>query len=531
VASIQEVGGEERRFDLGLTTDLGRDPGSTIRLKDPLASRNHAEIRRTHAGRYRIIDLNSTHGTFVEGRRIREHLLNPGEEIMVGTTRLKFVAAETPSSVSGAPILAEHRGPEGVVQFPPADEVSNTKVLKANYEKLRAAYEISQGMALEEGLDGLLEKVLDVAIRLLDADRAAVLLIDSRSGEPEPRLAKTKEGRTADVKVSQSILQEVVGRRVGVLTADAGSDARFQGAKSIVATGIRSAMCVPMLHAGELLGVIHCDTLMLRNAFTEQDLDLFSTIANEAAVAVRNTTLVHRIQDEACARVQFQRFFSPGVVDEIISGKLRVGQKGELRTITVFFLDVRGFTRMSEGMAPQDVVKILNAFYERMVKILFDHGGTLDKYVGDELMALFGAPAALPHAPLAAVACAVAMMRDLEDFNATQAAASEPTLSVGIGIHSGEAVCGAIGSSKARQYTAMGDTVNTAARLCSAAKGGQILVSERTYEAVRQQVEAQALEPIVVKGKSQPLRIFHVTGLAGKGAGVVISAQHGEGPG
>jgi adenylate cyclase len=513
VAIIQEVSGEQRTFTLGLTTDLGRDPGSAIRLNDPLSSRNHAEIRKTPAGQFRIIDLNSRHGTFVEGRRVSEHLLQNGEEIVVGTTRLKFLEPSeelaSSSSASGLPVLAT-QAPAESEQFPPADQVGNAKVLKRSYEKLRAAYEFGSRLALAEGLEGLLAYVADAAIRILQADRAAIFLVDPDTGEPEQRVARTKDGRKDPIQVSRSILQQVTQQRVGVIAADAGSDARFSGAQSVMASGIRSAMCVPMLHGGELLGVVHCDTLMARNVFGEQDLDLFTTIASQAALAVRNQRLLGRIQDEAAARVQFQRFFSPGVVDQIISGKLRVGQKGELRTITVFFLDVRGFTRMSEKMKPEDVVRLLNAFYERMVRILFDHGGTLDKYVGDELMALFGAPTDLPVAPLAAVSCAAAMQEDVVLFNEAQAAANEPTLAVGIGIHTGPALCGVIGSSKARQYTAMGDTVNTASRLCGQARGGEILVGEATYEKVKDRVQAEALAPLLVKGKAEPLRVYRI---------------------
>jgi adenylate cyclase len=525
VAEIKELSGARRSFSLGLTTDVGRDPGSVIHIVDRLVSRNHAEIRRTPDGRYRIVDLNSTYGTYVDGKKISEHLLRNQDEILLGTTRLRFVTSSDETGASA--IDTEPEAPDAAVvqtrlqvasereQFPPAGEQPNTKRLRQDYEKLRATYAISQEMSLDEGLDGLLEKIIDTAIELLQADRAAILLVDPESGVPVPRIAKNREGESIDIQVSQSILRETISRRVGIISADAGVDARFGAAQSIMISGIRSAMSVPMLHAGELLGALHCDTLLATNAFKESDLDLFTTIANQAAVAVRNATLLQRVQQETSTRVQFQRFFSPGVVDQIISGRMRVGQKGETRPITVFFVDIRGFTRMSEGMDPKDIVELLNDYYEEMVAVLFRHEGTLDKYVGDELMALFGAPGRLPDAPFAAVSCAVEMRDVLRAFNERQAAAGGKTLRVGFGIHSGDALCGIIGSNKTRQYTAMGDTVNTASRLCSIAKADEILISEQTYAEVRDRVRVEELPPATVKGKRKPLKVFNVLGQGG----------------
>jgi len=516
VAQIRELYGEGRKWTLGLTTDVGRDPGCTVTLHDGLASASHAEIRHAANHQYRIVDLGSLHGTYVGAKRIHEHLLHHGDEIMIGTTTLRFEATE-PAEVGEDASLAnvQNRVPVADVcdAFPAADQQSNVKRLRQDYDRLRAAYRVGQRISIHGELDALLGSIAEIAIELLDADRVAVLLMNPETGMPEVRLARTKGGKAEDIAVSQSILREVVNSHVGILSADAGADERFAGAKSILMSNIRSAMCVPMVHAGEILGAIHCDTRLATGVFKEADLGLFTTIASQAAVAVRNAVLVKRLQQEASTRVQFQRFFSPGVVNQIVSGDLRVNQRGELRDVTVFFLDIRGFTRMSEGMAPADVVSLLNAFYSRMVPILFEHDGTFDKYVGDELMALFGTPQELDDAPMAAVACAAAMRAELEAFNADQEAAGAPTLKIGIGIHSGPALCGIIGSPKTRQYTAMGDTVNTAARLCSIAKPGEILISRTTRDAVGDRIDIATLPPTEVKGKRDALEVFGVRGV------------------
>jgi adenylate cyclase len=523
MAILRILGRNERDHALGWTTTVGRDAGCEICLADPLVSRAHAEVRRTPDGRYRIVDLNSSHGTFVQGQRISEYLLEPQDEVLVGTTRLVFLEAE--NELVSPPQVDEDAG-QAVVEtevsvepatsrFPPAEEVGDVEKLMIGYEKLRAAYAITSNMRLTGGLDELLESIVDTAIDLLSADRAAILLVDQTTGRLETRIAKHRDGKRAAMRFSRSILNRVTGQKVGVISADAGTDARFGRAASILASGIRSAMCVPMLHREEVLGVIHIDTLMATNLFRESDLALFNAIANQAAVVVRNVMLADRLKEEARTRITLQRFLSPTVSDEIIRGQLRIGQRGELRPITVFFMDIRGFTRMSEHMEPAAVVRLLNAFFDTMVDVLFKHRGALDKYVGDELMALFGAPIELPDAPFAAVSCALEMLAALEAFNERQQEAGEPTVKVGIGIHTGPALCGAIGSSRTKQYTAIGDTVNTAARLCAVARPEGIVVSRSTWDAVSGRVEAEALPPVEVKGKSQPLETYRVLRASG----------------
>jgi adenylate cyclase len=148
-----------------------------------------------------------------------------------------------------------------------------------------------------------------------------------------------------------------------------------------------------------------------------------------------------------------------------------------------------------------------------MVEVLFARNGTLDKYVGDEIMALFGAPVDMPDAPLAAVQCALEMMEALRQFNRTRVAENLEPIRIGIGINTGMVVTGAIGSTKTLQYTAIGDPVNTASRLCNLAKAGEIIISEATMKRVATRVEAKPLPPTKVKNKVEPLSIFNVIGM------------------
>lgn len=211
----------------------------------------------------------------------------------------------------------------------------------------------------------------------------------------------------------------------------------------------------------------------------------------------------------------FSHYLSNEVISELMEdpGRLKLG--GERREITVFFSDVRGFTAFSESRQPEEVVGMLNEILTEQVEVVFRHGGTLDKFVGDELMAFFGAPGARhakDHA-LVAVRVAVEIQAKMRRLQAKRVAEQKPPLQIGIGINTGEMVVGNMGSAVRMDYTVIGDNVNLAARLCSAAGKDEIIISETTYNMVAEHVRADKLAPVTVKGKANPVAVYRVTGL------------------
>jgi adenylate cyclase len=180
--------------------------------------------------------------------------------------------------------------------------------------------------------------------------------------------------------------------------------------------------------------------------------------------------------------------------------------------VTLLFSDIRGFTSMSESRAPQEIVRMLNEYFELMVDVIFKYEGTLDKFVGDEIIALFGAPVAMENAEVKAVQCALDMLQVLSEFNRVRVAEGQNEIKIGIGINTGMVVTGAIGSSRALQYTAIGDAMNTTARLCGVAQSGQIILSEATFKKVQGQIAAVPLPPVRLKGKTDELRIYNAVG-------------------
>ena len=344
-------------------------------------------------------------------------------------------------------------------------------MLRRDYEKLRLANELGRSIGLEVNLELLLEQIIMKAFELIPADRGVILLMED--GVPSPKIAKTRDGKNEQIVLSKSILNEVVTNKASVLSSDATMDSRFSAAHSIIMQGIRSTMTVPLIHHDELLGIMHLDSMIATNAFTEKDLQIFGGIGGQAAVAIHNSQLARKIEHEAKTRAQFQRLLSPNLVDQVVQGKLQLEKGGALSEVTLLFSDIRGFTSMSESRAPEEIVRMLNEYFELMVDVIFKYEGTLDKFVGDEVIALFGAPVPMKNAEVKAVQCALDMMHVLQEWNRTRAAEGQHEVTVGIGINTGLVVTGAIGSSRALQYTAIGDAVNMASRLCGAAQAGR----------------------------------------------------------
>jgi adenylate cyclase len=394
-------------------------------------------------------------------------------------------------------------------QFLPENRIVDVEALRKDYEKLRIAYELQRAIGAELDLDKLLEKILERAFDLLAADRAAILLYEDNR-ELKPRAIRTRKGVDEPFVVSTTILNQVEKERVAVLSSDAMLDPRFSQAHSIIMQGIRSSMAVPLLFKGELQGALVVDSQISTNAFGDKDLQLVTNIANQAALAIANATLARQIQRDAVARERFQRLLSPQVAQLVLEGKVEVKQGGVSTEATMFFSDIRGFTSMSEGMNAEDIVAMLNDYFERMVEVIFKYEGTLDKFVGDEIMALFGAPVSHPDDPIRCVRASLVMIESLREFNTERAAAGKNGFEIGIGINTGKVVAGYLGSSKAMQYTVIGAPVNLAARLCSQAKGMQIVISEPTWLRVRDYFEVRELEPVKPKGIAQPVRIFEV---------------------
>ena len=421
----------------------------------------------------------------------------------LGGTRVDVLDA---ARAIGTQIAAQTKG------FLPYEAIANDPThLKLDYERLRITWELTRDIGLERDLDRLLDKILLALFKFTKADRGVILLREA-DGSLNPRAARRRDGTTAAIQVSSTILNHVITERMGVLTHDASMDFASSKGKSMILNRISSAMVVPLLHDNEkeVLGVMWLDAESLAQ-FQPKDLELITSVAGQAAMLIENTLLAKKVEHEMVLRDRFTRLVAPNVAEQMISGKLEVKKGGQLiPELTIFNSDIRGFTAMSEGTSAEILVEMLNEYFELMVETLFKYEGTLDKFMGDGIMAFWGAPAVHRDDAIRCVQCALDQTEVLGQFNRARVAEGKPAIAVGLGIHTGPGVVGYVGSSKALSYTTIGDTANTSARLCSSATSGQIVISETTLARLGNRFEFEEIEPRSLKGKEKPMRRFNV---------------------
>jgi adenylate cyclase len=534
---------------------IGRAHDNSVDLDDPRASRYHAHIKPTDDGSFTLVDgamingelRRSANKVFVNGGPHYEYQLNNGDRITIGASTLRFEQraeerttdvryddkplGHTQLVVSANDVMRTvlHKSAESL---PPAatsqsrDKVLDTLQRKANI--LTALYEMSKTLGSVFDLEAIFAKATDVIFRSTPADRVVALLAEGNGTEnPEDVKLNPIAMRARDeslnnharkLSIGRTITRKVMRDRVALLSQDAASDEEFAGVDSIVSQGVQSTICAPLVGESRVHGAIYADRLDPFAAFKHDDLELISAVAAQTAIAVENARAHERLAREEVARANYSRFLPEYVVKQMLENPDSFKLGGVNQTITVLFADIRGFTRISEHAPPEKIVGLLNRYFSAMTDIIFAHGGTLDKYLGDGLMALFGAPTATPEDAANALNAAVAMQRRLLGINMELREEGLPEIGVGIGLHTGVVTVGYIGSERRSEYTAIGDSVNTAARLESNALGGQILISDATAKAARSRYKLHPREPITVKNREQPVILWEVDWQKASGA-------------
>ena len=359
-------------------------------------------------------------------------------------------------------------------------------------QKLATLLEVSKGLGKAADIDSLLDKIAGYAYQILEVDRVAILLTDE-NGELVPKFARDKRGGDTTRAVPQSIARTALKDKVAILSDNAGEDTRF-GGQSILMQQIRSAICCPLVGSEDrALGILYVDNVTATHRLVDEDFEFCIAFAGIAAVAIENGQFAQRIQREALARSNFERFFTPQLAKRIAESSETIRLGGDKRPVAVLFSDIRGFTALSENMRSDEIASLLTEYFTEMVECVFRHDGTLDKFIGDSVMAQWGAPIGGPDDADKAMAASIDMMRELDVLNAEWRAAGRPELDIGIGLNFGEAFAGNIGSERRLEFTVIGDTVNTAHRLCSAAGVREILLSRGVPRGAHQPAHARAL--------------------------------------
>ncbi len=517
------------------------------------------------------------------------------------------------------------------------------EMFEAEHSNLLALAGIGQVVNSTLELDSVLQIVMDTIVRLTGAERGFLMLRDEQ-GHMTSRIARNWEQESINANefaVSRTIIQKVIEAGEPILTTNAQEDPRFGAQESVVAFNLRSILCVPLKVKNDLIGVIYADNRIRSGIFSENERDLLTAFANQAAVAIENarlfSSLKHTLaevtelknlmdnifssiasgvitadvkdQITLCNRAAeailghtaieiighplneiipvlsrdiaphlasvrqtdqpvvgleishslpkrgvvdwrlnlsplkdanqatqgvaivlddmterkhleaqrrlFERMVSPAVIEQLNPDALQLG--GKRADITVLFADIRGFTTYSEKLSPEQLVAVLNRYLAAMAEAVLSQEGTIDKFLGDAVMAWFNAPIPQKDHTLRAVRAALLLRQTIESLY--EELPKDAHLAFGVGIHYGDAVLGLIGTDRRLEYTAISDSVNTAKRIQENSGKNQILISKEAYERVKDDVEARHYAPMKVKGKSQPVEVYEVLGLKKVGAG------------
>lgn len=510
---------------------IGRGNANDLVLNDASVSRFHAVVKLQEDGVF-VSDRGSTNGVLVNQEQIAEGTrLNNADVVQIGLYELRLEdvdekniqvrRAEWSSTFDHlvrartGEIPLERSGPPDTTSA--IDQAQRIKKLERENYLLTVLYEAGKALQGKLSIEDIGQQVIALAALIEGVERGFVMLLDD-SGEvmrqSEVIYRNPESAANApQIILSKSVLDVIRKERQPILIEDLKADERFSGSESLKISGLRSAMCAPLLGRNRLFGVLYVDNMERASAFTQEELNVFALIAAQTGAAIDNSMAHQKIAHQAQQRMALERFLSPEVAEMAMANPdIRLG--GVNQKVTVMFADIRGFTTLSETLDPTRVVEILNEYFTRVTDVIFDHGGMIDKYIGDAVMAVFGAPISKGNDAARAVETAVQMQRLMAEINRDAQARKWPELRIGIGINTGLVTAGNIGSPRRLDYTVVGDTVNIASRIMASADGGKVLISESTAADLEQSYRLRKLPLKRIRGRSEPVRIFSVEWLA-----------------
>ncbi|MCX7593191.1 MAG: FHA domain-containing protein [Fischerella sp.] len=509
---------------------IGRLPECDLYLPFGGVSRWHARLMKTAANIWMIEDMGSKNGTQLNDRLVTSpQQVRHGDIIWLGDVSVLVLLAdalETAIPKRERVDSSEHRTIFHNVkqlqeQWIQADsqngDISNKD---KSIARLKDLVNIAKNLSAAASIEAIFSQVQEVVFRYLNSiDRLALLIDISGGGKLELLNAATRNTCQYEYLpndgswISRSICQKVFEEKVAIQTADAQHDERFAGEHSILVKDIRSAMAVPLWDENKVVGVLYADAHLSSYHWAkegEEELSFFSALANLVASSVQRWLLAEKLKSEEVIRHRLERYHSPAVVQQLIAvGALPDGRLPPRESeISILFADIVGFTAISERFTANEIAELLNKLFEEMLQEVFAYGGTLDKYIGDCIMAFFGAPEPQPDHAERAVSSAMKMLTRLERLNASNFW-QEP-LQLRIAINSGKAVVGDVGSSQRVDYTALGATINLAARMEAICPPGECVVSEATYRMLSKSSYFQEMGDYRFKGIDRLVKVYKI---------------------
>ncbi len=490
---------------------VGKLSTNDFQLNDNSVSRQHCQFLKSKDG-YKIVDLNSTNGTFVNGKKIKERVLKEEDNVTIGRTTLTFVAIKEEEQVS------DLEDQKISMVIPLSDEflTGEEKKLEIDHKDIMPALTLlGKDLIACTDLGQSFEIVGDLVFDTLHPKRLFVFFYDHKQEELELKYAKgQKDNDTEKVNISKTIAMKAIKQKVAILSSNTQDDSRFNGAQSIIMYGIRSAISVPIWTKNSIYGLIYIDTTEFDRMFEEKDLEVLSIIANFTGLAIEGINSLKKLDMEKKLRARLERYHSPSVVSRIMASS--DGSTMELMAYreteaSVLFMDIVGFSSKVENMNAVEIGVFLNNFFTEMTDILFQHQGTLDKYIGDCIMAVFGVPFEFANHAELSIVTALDMMEKLQANN--RLLKPKDQIKIRIGINTGKMVAGDFGAPKRLDYTVLGNNVNIASRLEAYVAGpNEIVVSEATYQLTRELFQFESLGEKKLQGLTIPVGAYKVIG-------------------
>lgn len=377
---------------------------------------------------------------------------------------------------------------------------------------LQLVFKVTESLHAAPSMDAFLADMSDSLASAARAKAVVVLLPDEQTGELVPRVVKNRR-QDESVHLSRTVIEWAIKKKSAVTTEDASADERFASGESVLRFDLKAVLVVPLMRDEDCIGALY---LTRDLPFSNTERDLVAAIAHLIAVGLERSKLREHVAREERQRRALERFHAPDVVRRLMMEEnVPASARGdglflEQLTATVLFCDLSGFTRFCESQEPEVVGRLLNLYLGSMTETVFAYGGTVDKYIGDAIMCIFGAPFSQPDDAVRAVKCAIDMRRRFRHLVESGELGVGQPLDVHIGINTGPVVAGTVGSSLRMEYTALGDTVNLAARLEGVAKAGQIVIGPSTAKLVSEAVALRSLGEVAIKGKRDAIEVFEV---------------------
>jgi adenylate cyclase len=373
----------------------------------------------------------------------------------------------------------------------------------------RLFYELARDLSSSLELDVVLRKVMDRVISLMKASRGFIVLVDATGtmsvqmsgGDADPEKSKHFLG-------SRTVIEQVVTTGLAVVSTDASTDDRFKGQQSVILQNLRSIIAVPLVTKGVVIGAVYVDNPFRASIFEEKDKEFLQAISDLAAIAIDNARQYERSE---FLRQLFERYVNKQVTDYVLarSDRETIFLPGERRQVTMLNSDIAGFSALSQSMDAEELVQFLNNYFSRIIEAVLEHGGNIDKFQGDGMLVVFGAPNPMADHAERAFAAAQAMLKEIAGLNRELAEAGKPQISVGIGLDTGEVVAGHVGSERRMEFTLIGVPVNNSAFL-SKVRPAKVLMSETTRDALPAGIRVVDYEPLLLKGASQKQPIYQL---------------------